>query len=104
MKKRRQRTRAQIILEMRSQHRDKNTVIGMRVCQAIDILIYNDVYGWTSKEITDHLQLMDEYLQSYNAGNEDIYEQINRIRDELGIDLLGEYIIEGTRGGEVIDI
>lgn len=104
MKKRRQKSREQVILEMKSLHRDKNTIIGMRVCQAIDILIFNDVYEWSTEKITKHLELMDEYLQSYNAGNEDIYDQINLIRDELGIDLLGEYIIEGTRGGEVIDI
>ena len=89
MKKRRQKTKAELVMEWQMARIDRNVILGQRLAMMIDILIMNDVYEWSTEEIENHLDYMQKFLESYNAGNEDVGKLIDSIKENLGIDVLG---------------
>jgi hypothetical protein len=88
--KHRPKSKAQIIAEMKAVRVERNVILGQRVTMMIAIAILHDKDGWTAEELNQFVQDVADYLDSYNAGNEDVGALADNIRDELGIDLLGE--------------
>ena len=85
---RHQKTRTEIISEIRRTNFNKSVNVGKVAALAANIAVFNDVYGWSAEEIKDHMKLVDDFVRSYEQGNESVTELIDNIRDELGIDLL----------------
>jgi hypothetical protein len=88
--KHRPKSRAQMIAELQTARIEKQVILGQRVALMIVIAILHDKDGWTAEDLNQLVDDVAEYLDSYNAGNEDVGALVDNIRDELGIDLLGE--------------
>jgi len=88
--KHRQKTRAEIIAEMKQQKTTRDVILGTRLMMMISFTILFDKYGWTPDDINEFIDDSLEMLDAYNEGRVDMDEWIANIKELIGIDILGE--------------
>lgn len=90
------RSKAEIIADIKYAKQNKDTLTGNKIGEMIDILILLDAYEWDKSEIKVFHEMKAKYFAEYLSGRmtaEDIKAQVERIKTEVGIDVLEPVMI-----------
>lgn len=82
------RSKAAMLAELEYAKMSKDIIVGNRVSLMVSICILWDKFDFSKDEVIDFVASHDEFLRSYNAGNENLSAIIDNIKAETGIDML----------------
>ena len=90
-KHRTQLSREQVVARMKQAKIDEHIVIGSRVSMMVCTYVLWDYFDMSREDMNVFIDKCVEFLDAYNEGRIDMDECLKILKDEVGIDMLGEW-------------